>query len=203
MGESDLDESGTPDTGTTGGEATALLLRLRQDGAAREQTTARLAELLYPELRRIAARLMRKERDGHTLQPTAVVHEAFMRLVDQKTIDWQDRAHFLGIAARVMRQILVEHARRHGAAKRGGGSDRVTLDEDALPREDASFGLLVLDEVLTRFAAFDPRSAQVAELRIFGGLTVRETAEELGVSARTVDTDWAVARMWLARELAG
>lgn len=158
--------------------------------------------MLYPELRRIAGRLMRSERGGHTLQPTAVVHEAFMRLVDAQTIEWQDRAHFLGIAARVMRRILIEHARRRGAAKRGGGVDRLTLDEAAVPGDDASVGLLDLDDVLTRFAEVDDRGARVAELRIFGGLTVRETAEELGVSSRTVNGDWAVARLWLARELA-
>lgn len=184
------------------GDVTRLLVSLREEGAGRERATERLAELLYPELRQIASRLMRRERPGHTLQPTAVVHEAFMRLVDQQEIDWQDRAHFLGIAARVMRRILVEHARRHGASKRGGGSDQVTLDEDLLPRQDPSFSLLALDQVLTRFAAVDPRSAQVAELRVFGGLTVRETAHELGVSTRTVNTDWMMARLWLARELA-
>lgn len=184
------------------GEATRLLVALRDGRADGSDATSRLTELLYPELRGIASRLMRRERDGHTLQPTAVVHEAFMRLVDQRTIDWQDRAHFLGIAARVMRQILVEHARKHGAAKRGGGADRVTLDEAFLPQDDPSFSLLALDDVLTRFAAVDPRGAQVAELRIFGGLTVRETALELGVSPRTVNTDWTMARLWLSRELA-
>ncbi len=183
-------------------EATRLLLVLREGGSSGEEATERLAELLYPELRRIAGRLMRGERRGHTLQPTAVVHEAFMRLVDAQTIDWQDRAHFLGIAARVMRRILIEHARRHGAAKRGGGEDRVTLDEAVVSNPERSVGLLDLDDVLTRFAQVDNRGARVAELRIFGGLTVRETAEELGVSSRTVNGDWAVARLWLARELA-
>jgi len=183
-------------------EATRLLVVSREGGARGDEATERLAELLYPELRRIAARLMRGERQSHTLQPTAVVHEAFMRLVDAQTIEWQDRAHFLGIAARVMRRILIEHARRRGAAKRGGGADRLTLDEAAVPGADAAVGLLDLDDVLTRFAEIDDRGAQVAELRIFGGLTVRETAEELGVSSRTVNGDWAVARLWLARELA-
>ncbi len=183
-------------------EATRLLMVLREGGVGGDEATERLAELLYPELRRIAARLMRGERRGHTLQPTAVVHEAFMRLVDAQTIEWQDRAHFLGIAARVMRRILIEHARRRGAAKRGGGVEQLTLDEAAVPGADAAVGLLDLDDVLTRFAEVDDRGAQVAELRIFGGLTVRETAEELGVSSRTVNGDWAVARLWLARELA-
>ena len=193
----------TPPGETPGaGEATRLLVVLREGGASGAEATSRLTELLYPELRSIAARLMRRERDGHTLQPTAVAHEAFLRLVDQRTIDWQDRAHFLGIAARVMRQILVDHARTHGTAKRGGGVDRVTLDEAFVPRRDPSFDLLALDDVLTRFAAVDPRGARVAELRIFGGLTVRETALELGVSPRTVNTDWTAGRLWLARELA-
>jgi RNA polymerase sigma factor (TIGR02999 family) len=183
-------------------EATQLLGELRAGGVRGEQATEALAELLYPELRRIASRLMRGERAGHTLQPTAVVHEAFMRLVDEQSIQWQDRAHFLGIAARVMRRILIDHARRRGAEKRGGGVDRVTLNEEIVSNEDSSIGLLALDDVLNRFAEIDGRGAQVAELRIFGGLTVRETAEELGVSPRTVNGDWAVARLWLARELA-
>jgi RNA polymerase sigma factor (TIGR02999 family) len=184
------------------GEATKLLLELRATtGAGRADVTARLAELLYPELRQIAARLMSRERGHHTLQPTAVVHEAFMRLVGGRPVDWQDRAHFLGIAARVMRRVLVEHARRRAAAKRGAGRHQVTLDEGLLPRPDPAFGLLALDEVLTRLADLDPRAAQVAELRVFGGMTVREAAEELGVSTRTVDNDWTMARLWLAREL--
>jgi RNA polymerase sigma factor (TIGR02999 family) len=188
-------------TGAGVGETTRLLSVLREGGASGAEATARLADLLYPELRSIAGRLMRRERDGHTLQATAVAHEAFLRLVDQRTIDWHDRAHFLGIAARVMRQILVDHARSHATAKRGSGVDRVTLDEALVPRHDPSFDLLALDQILTRFAAVDPRGARVAELRIFGGLTVRETAFELAVSTRTVNTDWTAARLWLAREL--
>jgi len=183
-------------------EATRLLLVLRDGGSRGEEATQQLAALLYPELRRIAGRLMQRERPGHTLQPTAVVHEAFMRLVDERTIEWQDRAHFLGIAARVMRRILIDHARRRGAAKRGGEVDQVTLNEGVVAAAESAVGLLALDDVLTRFAEVDDRGAQVAELRIFGGLTVRETAEELGVSPRTVNGDWAVARLWLARELA-
>jgi RNA polymerase sigma factor (TIGR02999 family) len=183
-----------------GGEVTALLVKLRDDGADRTKATERLAELLYVELRQIAERLMRRERGGHTLQPTAVVHEAFLRLVGEQSVEWQDRAHFLGISARVMRRILVEHARHRNADKRGGGQERVVLDENALGGEDAAFGLLALDDVLTRFAAIDPRSAQVAELRIFGGLTVPEVAQALGISPRTVDSDWSIARGWLARE---
>ena len=183
------------------GEATRLLVMLREKGAARGSATDRLAELLYPELRQIAARLMRRERDGHTLQPTAVVHEAFLRLVGDGAIDWQDRAHFLGIAARVMRRILVDHARRRAATKRGAGQACVTLDDGLLARSDPAFGMLALDDVLRRLADLDPRAAQVAELRVFGGMTVREAAAELGVSPRTVNNDWTMARLWLAREL--
>jgi len=186
----------------TAGDATRLLISLRRGGDTGTKATAALTELLYPELRRLASRLMRQERQSHTLQPTAVVHEVFLRLVDQERIEWQDRAHFLGIAARVMRRILVEHARRRNAEKRGGGLARVTLDESLVPSEDPAIGLLAVDQVLTRFAGVDERAAAVAELRIFGGLTVREITQELGVSPRTVNADWAMARLWLARELA-
>jgi len=184
-------------------EVTRLLLALRNGQAVRDEVTPRLVEMMYPELRALAGRLMRRERDGHTLQPTAVVHEAFLRLVDQRAVDWRDRAHFVGIAARIMRQVLVDHARRRDTAKRGSGAGRVTLDEAALPAIDAAFDLLALDQVLTRFAELDPRRAHVAELRVFGGLTTKEIAEELDVSTRTVEGDWAVARMWLGRELRG
>lgn len=179
-------------------DVTRILLDARDPDVA--GVTERLAEALYPELRRLAASLMRRERQAHTLQPTAVVGEAYLRLVDQDRVEWKDRAHFMGIAARVMRQVLVDHARRHRAAKRGVGMQRVTLGEDVgvvSPVVD----LLVLDETLTRLAALDERGARVVEMRVFGGLTVEETAEALRVSRRTVDKDWAIARMWLAREL--
>lgn len=185
----------------TPSEATRLLRAVRAGAATRDDVTPRLMELMYPELRALAARLMRGERSGHTLQPTAVVNEAFLRLVDQTAVSWQDRAHFVGIAARVMRQILVDHARRRGAAKRGAGGQRVTLDEAMIAAPDSAFDLLALDEVLTRFAALDPRRAQVVELRVFGGLTIREIAAALDVSTRTVEGDWSAGRLWLAREL--
>jgi RNA polymerase sigma-70 factor (ECF subfamily) len=178
---------------------TRILLDSREEGGA--EATARLADALYPELRRVAGSLMRRERAGHTLQPTALVGEAFLRLVDQTRIQWQDRAHFLGIAARVMRQVLVDHARRHAALKRGAEMRRVTFDEGLGHGADQGIGLLALHDALERFTAVDPRGAQVVELRVFGGATVEEIALTLGVSKRTVDHDWAVARMWLAREL--
>lgn len=166
--------------------------------------TRRLAEALYPELRRIAGSLMRRERAGHTLRPTALVGEVFVRLVDERQVTWQDRAHFLGIATHVMRQILVDYARRRAAEKRGGGLARVTFDEfDERMGHTSTNEIVVLDLdlALEKLAALDPRGARVAELRLFGGLTVPEIAQVVGISSRTVDGDWAVARRWLAREL--
>jgi RNA polymerase sigma-70 factor, ECF subfamily len=169
---------------------------------ARTEALETLLERLRPELRRLAARMMRRERAGHTLQPTVLVHEAFLELVDQAGVDWQGRAHFMAAAARVMRQVLVDHARRRGAAKRGGGARRVTLDEhlDA-NAPDHTLDVLALSQALDGLAAIDPRGAQVVELRVFGGVTAEETARLLGVSKRTVDSDWSVARLWLARAL--
>lgn len=179
------------------------ITRILQDArhGSRPEATADLAAALYPELRRIAGALMRRERPHHTLQPTALVGEAFIRLVDQSRIEWQDRAHFLGIAARLMRQILVDHARRRAADKRGSAAQRVTFDEALGHGSTEGAALLDLHRALERFEALDPRGARVAELRVFGGATVPEIAEVLGVSTRTVEADWAVARMWLTREL--
>jgi RNA polymerase sigma factor (TIGR02999 family) len=178
---------------------TQILIESRANDAS---TSARLAEALYPELRRLAASLMRRERRHHTLQPTALVSEAFVRLVDQTSIAWTDRAHFLGVAARVMRQVLVDHARRHAAAKRGGHLKQVTLD-DRVGGGQHPVDILVVNDALDRLAANDPRAARVVEMRVFGGLTVEEVAAVVGTSARTVDGDWRVARLWLARELGG
>jgi len=182
-------------------EITRILQELSAEDASRPARTDELFALIYGELRRIAAGLLRRERPEHTLQPTALVHEAYLKLVDQTRIRWEDRAHFLGIAARAMRQILVDHARGRAARKRGGGRQRVTLDEGVLAEEGKELELLALDEAMTRLAGVDERAARVVELRIFGGLTVTEIALVLGVSKRTVDGDWSVARMWLAREL--
>ncbi len=182
-------------------EVTRLLLECNARGAGAANASRRLFEMVYDELRRLAGALMRHERVDHTLQPTALVHEAFLRLVGPAHIEWKDRAHFMGIAARAMRQILVDHARRHGAGKRGGGLQRVTLTgvEPVAPHDAVE--ILELHDVLERFAVLDQRAAQVVELRVFGGLSVQETAHLLDVSSRTVDGDWAVARMWLSREL--
>jgi RNA polymerase sigma-70 factor (ECF subfamily) len=181
-------------------DVTRILLELRESGGDRDRN-AQLVELVYDELRHIAARLLRGERPGHTLQPTALVNEAYLKLVDHTRVQWQDRAHFLCYAARAMRRILIDHARRARADKRGGGWQKVTLDEELGLVEESEFRILALDDALRRFAEQDPRAAQVVELRVFGGLTIEEIAHVLNVSKRTVDGDWSVAKMWLGREL--
>jgi RNA polymerase sigma-70 factor (ECF subfamily) len=160
-----------------------------------------LVPLLYSELRRLAASYLRRERPGHTLQPTALVNEAYLRLVDQKEASWDSRVHFIGIAARVMRQVLVDHARRRGAQRRGGAQPKLTLDEAIAYSHEQPGDLLAVDELLNRMATFDPQQARVVELRVFGGLTVEETAEALGISPATVKRDWVAAKAWLTREL--
>jgi RNA polymerase sigma factor (TIGR02999 family) len=180
---------------------TEVLLSLQTDESGGGDAARRIFELAYDELHHIAAHLMRGERGGHTLQPTALVHEAYCRLVDQTLVQWQTRAQFFGIAARAMRQLLVEHARRKGAAKRGGDWKRVTLDDRLGAAEQSDFETLDLDDALTRLSAMDERMGRIVELRIFGGLTASEAAHVLGVSRRTVLNDWRVAKMWLAREL--
>jgi RNA polymerase sigma factor (TIGR02999 family) len=182
-------------------DLTRLLRASSAGDAGSAAATSRLVEVVYDELRALAAGIMRRERSDHTLQPTALVHEAFVRLVDQTGIVWQDRAHFFGIAARTMRQVLVDHARKRHAARRGGGWQRVTLD-DAVPPADAdACHVIDLHQALERFSALDARAAQVAELKVFGGLTNEEVGHVLEVSPRTVVNDWSMARMWLGREL--
>jgi RNA polymerase sigma factor (TIGR02999 family) len=163
----------------------------------------RLMPLVYGELRRLAAGYLGRERRDHTLQPTALVHEAFLRLVDQQRIEWQGRAHFLALAATLMRQLLIDHARKHRAAKRGSGGPRLTLLEGDLAAEPRDVDLLDLDRALSALAALDSRQARVVELRYFGGMTIEETAEVLEVSPATVKLDWSLARAWLLRELLG
>jgi RNA polymerase sigma factor (TIGR02999 family) len=159
-----------------------------------------LLPLVYAELRRVATRQLRSERPDHTLQPTALVHEAYLRLVDQRQVDWQGRAHFFGVAAQVMRRILVDHARRHTASKRGDGVPRVSLDE----ARDVASGeppLLTFDEALNRLEQVDADLARIVELRAFGGLTIDEAAHVLNVSPSTAKRDWRTAKAWLHREL--
>ncbi len=165
------------------------------------RAVSRLVPLVYVELRKLASRLMRRERREHTLQPTALVHEAYLRLIDNTRIDWQGKTHFLAIAAKEMRQILVQHARAHKARKRGAGATRVTLDENVVPTPERTFDVLAVDEALDKLSALSPRQGQVVELRYFAGLSVNEAAYALGVSERTVKQDWQVARTWLMREL--
>jgi RNA polymerase sigma factor (TIGR02999 family) len=155
---------------------------------------------LYDELRRLAARQLGRERPDHTLSPTALVHEAYLRLVGDAQLDWKERSHVLAAAAGAMRRVLVDHARRHGAAKRGRGWRRITLDETvAADRPEVEF--LDLNNALEKLAKLDERGARIVELRFFAGLTLDETAEAIGVSRRTVASDWAMARSWLSREL--
>lgn len=161
----------------------------------------RLTPLVYEELRRQATRYLRRERPGHTLQTTALIHEAYLRLVDAQDVEWQNRAHFFAIAANLMRRVLVDHARRRGADKRGGSQIRVPLDEAAAVADETDIDLLAIDEALNRLAAIDEQQARVVELRFFSGLSVEETAAALGVSTTTVKRDWRVARAWLRREI--
>jgi len=163
---------------------------------------SQLMPLVYAELRRVAARQLRSERPDHTLQPTALVHEAYMRLVDQRRVDWQNRAHFFGVAAQVMRRILVDHARRHGANKRGQGVRCVSMDEAQDVAAPNEIPVLALDHALDRLAKVDAELTRIVELRAFGGLTIEEAAHVLGVSPSTAKRDWRTAKAWLSRELA-
>jgi RNA polymerase sigma factor (TIGR02999 family) len=169
----------------------------------RQQPVDELLPIVYEELRRLAAAYLRRERPGQTLQPTALVHEAYLRLLKDRPDRWQNRAHFCAIAAHSMRQILIDRARARGALKRGGELPRVTLDEALVAGGERSIDLVALDEALERLAALDPEQARLVELRFFGGLTIEETAEAMAISPATVKRHWTVARAWLARELEG
>jgi len=175
-----------------------LLLLWRQgDGEARE----RLMAVVYDDLHRRAAGYLRRERAGHTLQPTALVHEAYLRLVEQDRVVWQNRAHFLAVAASMMRRVLVDHGRRQKARKRGGAGTRVTLDDAFAPVAPRDVDLLALDEALTDLAAIDEQQARIVEMRAFGEMSVEETAEALGISPATVKRHWAFALAWLKSRL--
>ena len=176
--------------------ATALLHAWhRGDFQARDE----LIRVVYEELRRRAAAYLRRERVDHTLQPTALVHEAYLRLIGQERVVWQNRAHFFAVAAQMMRRILVDHARGHGRRKRSGAALRVTLDERIANAEPPACDLLQIDQALAELAAIDPRQSQIVELRYFGGLTESEVAEVLGLSRSTVTREWHTARAWLYR----
>jgi RNA polymerase sigma-70 factor (ECF subfamily) len=177
---------------------TALLAEL---SAGNREVEARLIPQVYGELRRLAAHYMRSERGNHTLQPTALVNEAYTRLVQQPQIPWQSRAHFFATASHLMRHILVDHARARRAGKRGGLQQQVTLDDALLPSSERTIDVLILEEALENLAQFDPRQARIVELHFFGGLTFAEIALVLNVTERTVKRDWSMARAWLKGEL--
>jgi RNA polymerase sigma factor (TIGR02999 family) len=174
-----------------------LIAWSRGDEAALEK----LIPAVYQELRRMADSYLRREDAGHSLQPTALVHEAYLRLIDQTRVDWQNRAHFFGVAAQMMRRILIDHAKTKHRAKRGGATVKVVLDENAMITHERAAELLALDDALRALARMDERKSQIVELRYFGGLTVEETAQVLGISDKTVMRDWSLAKAWLYREL--
>ena len=178
-------------------EVTGLLIAWGNgDQAALDE----LIPLVYGELRRLAGSYMRRERQGNTLQTSALINEAYLRLVNQESIQWQNRAHFFGVAARLMRQILVDHARSRSRAKRGGGSQMVSLAEPAVMSQEV-VEVIALDKALTNLAEMDPRKSQIVELKFFGGLTTEEVAEVLKVTSRTVDREWRKAKAWLHRAI--
>lgn len=180
---------------------TTELLRAWNDGD--ESALSQLVPLIEQELHRLARAYMHRERQGHTLQATALVNEVFLRLANGSTPEWRDRAHFVGIAARLMRRVLVDHARSRGYQKRGGGAQSVPLDEAMAVTPEMAIEVLAVDRALEAFAKIDARKSQVVELRFFGGLSVEETADVLGISVETVKRDWRFAKLWLSRELAG
>jgi len=173
---------------------------LRRLSSGDEEAAAQVASAAYGELRKLAARCLRQERSGHTLQPTALVHEAFLKLLANTRAEWRDRAQFYAIAARLMRRILVDYARRRSAARRGGGR-QVSLQENLILREDRIEDVMAVDEALARLEVLDPRQARIVELRFFSGLTIEEVAEVMQVSAPTVKREWTSAKAWLHREL--
>ena len=182
-------------------ETVTQLLQAWSDGEP--SALERLTPLVEPELRRLARLYMGRERRNHTLQPTALVNEAFLRLTDARHVRWQDRAHFFGISARLMRRVLVDHARARGYRKRGGDAQRVTLDEGLIASPGNVLDVVDLDRALDALSQVDDRKSRVIELRFFGGLSVEETAEVLHVSNDTVKRDWRLAKLWLLRSLAG
>jgi RNA polymerase sigma factor (TIGR02999 family) len=183
---------------TSTDEVTRLL---RDWGGGDQQALERLMPLIYNELRQMAHRCLYRERPGHTLQTTALVHEAYLKLIDQRETRWQNRAHFFAIAAQAMRRILVDSARRHTAVKRGGSAENLSLEEAAQVSVEPDPILIPLDEALSRLAEMDQQQSRIVELRYFGGLTIEETAEVLGLSKDTVKNEWAMARAWLREAL--
>ncbi|MEJ7860253.1 MAG: sigma-70 family RNA polymerase sigma factor [Pyrinomonadaceae bacterium] len=182
-------------------KAPEITQMLREWSDGKQEALDNLLPLVYDELHRQASRFLRKERQGHTLQTTALINEAYLKLIDQRTVNWQNRAHFFGIAAQAMRRILVDYARRRHRAKRGGIGEDLPLEAALVESEEKSVDLVALDEALTRLAEFDERQAQIVELRYFSGLSIEETAEVLRISPATVKSDWNVAKAWLRHEI--
>ena len=182
------------------GEVTRLLAQLR---AGEGNAAAELAPLIYQELHRLAAACMRRERSEHTLQPTALVNEAYIRLVGQHDVQWQNRSHFYGIASQVMRRVLLDYARKRRSSKRGGEQKKVEFNENLLASDQQLEAALAVDECLQRLERIDPQQSRVVELRFFGGLNVEETADVLGISTATVKREWQFAKAWLQREMSG
>ena len=182
---------------------TDATVQLSELGKGNEAAVERLVPLVYHELRRLARAQLRRERPDHSLQTTELVHEAYIKLVKQEVVQWQGRTHFFGIAAQVMRRVLIEHARGHMREKRGGGKMALPLNEALVFCPESSEELLKLDEALNRLAKLDARQSRIVELRFFGGMTVEETAEYLGISPKTVKREWAVAKAWLHAEVRG
>jgi RNA polymerase sigma factor (TIGR02999 family) len=180
------------------GDVTTLLARWGSgDSAALEELTP----LVYDELRRLAGRFLRRERPGHTLQSTALVHEAYMKLIDQSQVQFQNRSHFFAIAAQLVRRILVDHARTRDRQKRGGGAMKLSLDDALGVSDKREVELVALDDALTGLSKLDPQQSRIVEMRFFGGLSIEETAEAVGVSPATVKRDWVAAKAWLFREM--
>jgi RNA polymerase sigma-70 factor (ECF subfamily) len=179
----------------------SVTILLKQLRSGNQNAVAELVPLLYDELRRMASRYLQSERPGHTLQATALVHEAYLRLVNQKEVEWQSRNHFFGVAAQQMRRILVDHARAHHAAKRGGPLPKISLDDGLAISRDRAGDLLELDEALSRLALIDSQQVRIIELRFFAGLTIEQAAEVLAISPATVKREWTTAKAWLAREI--
>ena len=178
-----------------------VTMLLRDVSSGSQSALEKLVPVVYEELRRLAACYLRQERSEHTLQATALVHEAYLRLVDQRNTNWKNRNHFFGVAAHLMRRVLLIHARDRRAAKRGGAAQKISLDEIAIFSSAQADEFVYLDELLNRLSALDARQAKVVELRYFAGLSIEETAELLGVAPATVKRDWVMAKAWLAREL--
>jgi RNA polymerase sigma-70 factor (ECF subfamily) len=181
--------------------ATDVTLLLKRYSSGDQDALAQLIPKIYDELRRLASSYLQRERLDHTLQTTALVHEAYLRLVDQKQVQWNNRNHFFAVAAQMMRRILIDHARKHVSLKRGKSFTRISLDEAAVFSREKPRDLLVVDELLTRLASLDPQESRIVELRFFAGLSLEETAEVMGLSTAKVRREWTVAKAWFTREM--